>query len=83
MAISKQLKACMLASFVYQYNKRWDDNWTIDLCSTCNIVNIFDASGSTYYGGHFLGQLADFCREHFDSSPGVAYTPFGRLDFYI
>ena len=83
MAISKQLKACILADFANKYNTRYGEDWAVSLCHTCNIVNIFDASGSTYYGGHFLGKLADFCREHFDTNPGVAYTPFGRLDFYV
>lgn len=81
MEISKQLKAAILADFVCRYNKQWNENWKIDFCTHCDIVNIYREDCKNY-GGHFLGQLVDFCREKFEETPCVGLFQ-DRLDFYI
>ena len=82
MELSKQLKAAILADFAYQYNKRWNEDWEVDLCHTCNIVNIYRKGGSANCDGHFLGKLTDFCREWFGSAPCAGLFIDG-FEFYI
>ena len=80
--LSIQLRAAILADFLYQYNRRWNEDWTIEIRKDYDQVRIFRKTSEICCDGHFVGQLIDFCREKFNTTPCVGYFS-EHLEFYF
>ena len=80
--LSTQLRAAIVADFLYQYNKRWDEDWCVDIRAEYDRIDVFRKRNLISCDGHFLGALTDFCREKFNTNPCVGYYSEG-LVFYF
>ena len=80
--LSPQLRAAIINDFLLKYNSKWGEDWTIGISTTNNRVDIFRESVKCSCDGHFIGKLADFCRDTFGTIPCVGYF-FGHLLFWI
>lgn len=79
---STQQRADIIKGFIAKYNAKWSEDWTVDMDTKSDRVDIYRKENSVSCDGHFLGKLTDFCREHFDAPPCAGYV-FGRFQFYI
>lgn len=82
MAISKQLKACMLADFAYQYNKSLGYDYRVDIEGKFAYIGRPGNGGKHICTGHFIKSLMDYCVEHFGRTPCLCCYD-DQIQFYI
>lgn len=82
MALSKQLKACMLADFAYQYNKALDYDYKVDVKYNYAFIGRPGNGGKHVCTGHFIKSLMDYCVEHFGRTPCLCCYD-DQIQFYI
>lgn len=80
---STPLRAAIVNDFIYRYNKKWGEDWTVGISTEYDRVDIYSRRPEcTTADGHFIANLNAFCEEHFNSTPCVGWL-FGRLNFWI
>lgn len=79
--LSKQLTAAILADFAYQYNKRWNEDWRVDVGRFVEIYRP-GLSGKWSCDGNFIDRLFTFCKERLNTTPCLSCFD-EQIRFYL
>jgi len=79
---SKEIRLCALADFLYQYNHKWNEDWTFDMDEYFVYVFKKDALHRSHADGHFSNCLNQFLDKTFCILANIKATG-GEVKFFF